>query len=251
MDPTAGRKRRNSMEEPPNITEVMTKPKREQRMREIVKELHEMAEYIRKKQETADKARTVGALVGRLGFVLFLLAVLFPVEAGMVTAAVAVIVAGSGAAAVFISNVTKTLKEHGSIQRAEELGNELMMLVESPELHLDTVRERTEKESTGAQAEHSLKEVQEFQRTLRQVSAQRKPGSESLFGAMTLRHVMNTLTTLTLGILSTTATPEEDKRLTHSIRQSADQGQRLIDGFHEMSQKLRDCQQQEAGDPSK
>ncbi|XP_074546833.1 uncharacterized protein LOC141805607 [Halichoeres trimaculatus] len=257
MDPTAGRRmRRLSMEEPPTMTEMTRsvlaeRDSREQRMKEIVTELKEMAEYIRKKQERADKARTLGAYIGRLGFVLFILAVLFPGWSSVVTAAVAVIVAGSGAAAVFVSNVTKTLKENGSVQRAEELGTELMMIAESPELDLESVRKRTGEESSGAEAENLPEEVQEFQRTLRRVSAQRKKGAESLFGQITLDQVMNTLTTLTLGILSTTATPEEDKRLTSSIRQLADQGHRVIHGFHEMSQKLRDCQQPEAEDQFK
>nr|XP_020492630.1 uncharacterized protein LOC109986352 [Labrus bergylta] len=226
MAATAGRRRRRSKEHNPDLSEVKNtcadeEESREQRMRQIVVELKGISDGVRKMQERTDKARAVGALIGRSGFGLLILSALLIRDSSFLVAiALAVVTAGSGAAAVFVSNVTKTFKENTSLRKVEELGRELVKISESQKSNMEETTSRTELDA--------------FHTRLSRVSEGR---AVSVFEALTIRRAIQTLLMLMMNICKVTATPEEDQTFRESIAWSAEQSQRVIEEFIRIRQQ--------------
>ncbi|XP_039635477.1 uncharacterized protein LOC120545303 [Perca fluviatilis] len=285
MASTPTTRRSKQLPPPPDLSELMNKPKehaasfirefdsREPKIRPIIREFREIAAKVRKTQERTDEVRRVGAGalgVAPLGMPFGLLAgaaavaraeatALALAAAAVAAAAVAggaralspraaagAIVAAAGAAAaaggagvvaaalviaaglaicVAGANVTKGMSESGSVKKVEELAKEFMKIVEPLKNDLEEIKrtcEKLEQRSAEVQAEITLREMEELQRSLS------IPGRSD--GVLSTMEKVFTLT----------ATPEEDRKLRDSIIQSADLCQKVIDDLEKMKEDLKE-----------
>lgn len=72
------------------------------------------------------------------------------------------------------------------------------------------------------------------------MSELRESSKECLIVAVTVMEVIGDLLLLFLTLFRVTATPEEDEKLRHSIIQSADRCQKVVDEFDTMKKELKD-----------
>ncbi|XP_039635483.1 uncharacterized protein LOC120545307 [Perca fluviatilis] len=232
---------------------------REQKMRQIIREFRKIADEVRKMQETTDEVRRVGTGVlgvTALGTPLGLLAggagVVAAESTALALAAGGARVAAAGAAgaagaaviaavgtigaglaagsAILVAgvNVTKGRLESVSINKVEELGKDFMEMVEPLKKNLKEIKrtcEKLEKRSTELQTGITLIDMLEFQRSLSE---------------LVRRGVLSAM----WNIFTITATPEEDRKLTDSIIQSADRCQKVIDELEKMKEELKDFTEQ-------
>ncbi|XP_039635380.1 uncharacterized protein LOC120545258 [Perca fluviatilis] len=237
MASTPRRGRSQDLPPPPDHSELMNKPKelaasfirefdnREPKMRQIVGEFREISDEVRKMQERTDKVRKAGA--GALGVTA--LGMLLGVAAGRAESAALTVAAGATGSAILVAgaNVTKGISESESVNKVAELGKVFMEIVERLKKHLEEIKRMcAELEETSAelQAEISLKDMEVFQLTLRRVSILgRSDGVMSMWNVVT-----------------PTATPEKDRKLTDSIIKSADCCQEVVDDLKKMKEELKD-----------
>ncbi|XP_031177007.1 uncharacterized protein LOC116065611 [Sander lucioperca] len=263
-------RRSDSRELPPYLSELMNKREKhaasfikqfdssERRMREIVREFREIAAKVRKMQERTDKVRRTA-----LGMPLGLLA------GGAAVAAAGTEAAGAAAAAVIATvgtigvgiaagsailvagaNVTKGRSESGSVHKVKQLWKDFMEIIEPLKNDLEEIKttfkkleqrsaeetkktcekleQRSAEETVQLQAEKTLTDMEDFQ-TLTVVSILGR--GEGVMSAM-------------WNVFTLTASPEEDRKLTDSIIQSADCCQEVIDDLKKMKEELKDFTEQ-------
>lgn len=245
--------RRGSKSLPPNLSELMKDlnghaasfivgfDHRESTMRKIIEEFAEISKEVRDMQWQTDTVRkgvvatgllgAVGATVVALGFIAA------PLTGGSSLAAAAV-----GTVALVGANVRKTTKESESVKKVEELGKQFMETVEPLKEILEEIKttcEKLEQKKTEVQAGNTLMEVEEFQRILRRVSDLGKRSGEALDEALTVMERIYNLLRLVIKVLRVSATPKDDRELTESIMQSADQCQKVFDNFNKMKKELQ------------
>lgn len=243
------RKRRSSIALPPYLSELKDKlaeegtsfiqqfSSSEPRMRQIVEELLEISNYIKKMQRKTDTVRYYGAYAGGglTGLVMVASIVAAPFTAGASIAAI------GAAAAVVAANITKRMSESGSTKKVEELGKEFMAIVEPMKKNLEEIKttcEKLEKKSAETQAENSLTDVEELQRFLRRVSELKEKSAGVLAESVSVLYAISQLLILIVSIFRVTATCENDKQLEEAIIQSADQSQKVVEEFNEMRNEL-------------
>ncbi|XP_035863923.1 uncharacterized protein LOC118496403 [Sander lucioperca] len=255
--------RRLNKDFPPNLSELMHTfithatsfirkfASSEHRMRQIAGEFREISDEVRKMQKTTDKVRTAGAVAGGvgigavIGIALLVLAAPFTGGASLSAVgplAVAAAAAGGGAVVVGV-NVTKTMKENGSVKKVEELGKEFMEIVEPLKYNLEKIKktcEKLEQRSAELQAEKTLTDMEEFQRILTRVTELAGRSEEVLSAAAILMSVIGDLLLLIVKVFRLNATPEEHEKLGNSIIQSADHCQKVVKDFDEMKKELKD-----------
>ncbi|XP_031172875.1 uncharacterized protein LOC116062356 [Sander lucioperca] len=183
----ASKPRRGSKELSPDRSELMDKliklassfiskfANNEQKIRPIIREFREIADEVRKMQKRTDEANRVGTEVlevtargmpfGSLagGAAVAALAV----AAGRAVAVLAVAVAsgrarvaGGAASGILVAGV-----KSGSVNKVEELGKDLMEIVEPLKKDLDEIKrtcEELEQRSAELQAELTLTDMEEF-----------------------------------------------------------------------------------------
>ncbi|XP_035770784.1 uncharacterized protein LOC118455555 [Neolamprologus brichardi] len=204
----------------------------ESSMRDIMREFRRISDEVEQMQRKTDTARKVGVgfLIGGI--------LAAPFTAGLSLAA-----AAGGGATVVTTNVIKILSEEGKAKKVEKWGEEFMAKVRPMKENLEeikTICEKLEKESTEAQARDSQIDVDEFQRTLRQVSHLKEMSSGLLVITEILLDVMGNVVMLIKKVIRVTATPEEDQKLRDAIKKAADQSQKIIEEFHKMRTKLKE-----------
>ncbi|XP_031145839.1 uncharacterized protein LOC116043376 [Sander lucioperca] len=250
----ANLRRRGSRELPPDLSELMNKPEKyaasfikqfdssEHRMREIVREFREIAAKVRKMQERTDKVRRTA-----LGMPLGLLAGGAAVAAAGTEAAgaaapviatvgtIGVGIAAGSAILVAGANVTKWISESGSVHKVKQLWKDFMEIIEPLKNDLEEIKttckkleQRSAEETVQLQAEKTLTDMEKFQ-TLTVVSILGR--GEGVMSAM-------------WNVFTLTASPEEDRKLTDSIIQSADCCQEVIDDLKTMKEELKDFTEQ-------
>ncbi|KAK2863589.1 hypothetical protein Q5P01_003122 [Channa striata] len=237
-------KRRDSKELPPNLSELMNKLSKaadsfiqvfdnsDDRMRQIVAEIQKLADDVKQMHRRTNGDRAVGGVMFMLGLVAV------PFTGGMSLA-----LATLGGVTVLCTNVQKMLEENQSAKTVYELGKEFMKIVEPMKNDLELIKttcEKLEKKSAEVQAEHTLSDMEEFQRILTRVSELGKKSEEALIVAVTVMGVINNLITLLINVFRVTASPEEDRKLTDSIIQSADQSLKTVNKFEKMKAELRE-----------
>ncbi|XP_039635480.1 uncharacterized protein LOC120545305 [Perca fluviatilis] len=262
--------RRSNKDFPPNLSELMNTfithttsfirkfASSEHRMKEIAGEFREISEEVRKMQKRTDKVRTAGAVAGGVGvgavIGIGLLVLAAPFTGGASLAAVAPLAVAAGAAAVGGAvaggaavvvgvNVTKTMKENRSVNKVEELGKDFMEIIEPLKYNLEKIKktcEKLEQRSAELQAEKTLTDMEDFQRSLRQVSEVAGRSEEVLSSAAILMSVIGGLLLLIVKVFRLNATHEEDNMLGNSIIQSADHCQKVVKDFDEMKKELKD-----------
>lgn len=217
----------------------------ESQMRNIVREFQSISNEVKEMQEKTDAARKKGAVTGGIGTGAILGGlVLAPFTAGLSLAVVGVgaaTVVGGGATIVG-ANITKMWSESRRAEQVERWGEEFMKKVEPMKKNLEDIKmtcEDLEKKSAEAQAENTVTDVEELQRTLRRVSRLKEMSSGLLFETNILLAFVDGLVKLIKQIFRVTATPEEDQKLRDAIINSADQSQKIIEGFDKMRTELR------------
>lgn len=215
----------------------------ESQMRKIVREFQSISNEVKEMQEKTDTARKVGAVIGGIGTGAILVGLtLVPFTGGLSLAVAGVGAAVGGGATVVGSNITKMWSESRRAEQVEMWGEEFMKKVEPMKKNLEDIKmtcEDLEKKSAEAQAENTVTDVEELQRTLRRVSRLKEMSSGLLFEANILLASVDGLVKLIKQIFRVTATPEEDKKLSDAIINSADQSQKIIEGFDKMTTELR------------
>ncbi|XP_025764325.1 uncharacterized protein LOC112847276 isoform X2 [Oreochromis niloticus] len=204
----------------------------ESQMRQIVREFLKIAEELREMQSKTDTVGTVG-VVFVIGGILAA-----PFTTGLSLA----VGATAAAATVVTTNVIKILSEKDKAKEVKKWGEEFMAKVRLMMKNLEdikTICEKLEKESAEAQAKNSQIDVDEFQRTLRQVSHLNEMSSGLLIVTETL-DVMGGLVMLIKEAFRVTATPEEDQKLRDAIKKAVDQSQKIIEEFDKMRTKLKE-----------
>lgn len=218
----------------------------ESQMRNIVRAFQSISNEVKEMQEETDTARKVGAVTGGIGTGAILGGlVLAPFTGGLslAVAGVGAATAVGGGATVVGCNITKMWSESKHAEQVERWGEEFMRKVEPMKKNLEDIKmtcEDLEKKSAEAQAENTVTDVEELQRTLRRVSRLKEMSSGLLFEANTLLAFVDGLIKLIKQIFRVTATPEEDQKLRDAIINSADQSQKIIDGFDKMRTELRE-----------
>ncbi|XP_039635476.1 uncharacterized protein LOC120545302 [Perca fluviatilis] len=254
----------------------------EPKMRPIVREFREIADEVRKMQETTDEVRraaadvlevtTFGILLGLLtgraagavalavtaggarvlparALALRAATILSAVAAGLGAAAaagagatgaavvaavgrIAAVIAAGSAIVVAGANVTKERSESGSVNKVKQLRTDLMEIVEPLKKALEEIKrtcEEMKQRSAEDQAEITLTDMEALQRIIRVVF---ELGSgDGVLSAM-------------WKVFRLTSTPEEDRKLTDSIIQSADLCQKVIDDLKKMKEDLKDFTEQ-------
>lgn len=263
MDPAPGRRRprrrrgRRSRPLPPDLSLLLsslikhaasfiqTFDQHEPRMRQTVGEFEKVAERVRKLQErTRHRLEPIAGVVGLLVCAVGLLAAQ-PVE-GISLAKVAsitgAVVFGGAAGFLVAAGLFRSFTERENESQVRELGEDLMKSVEPLRKDVEEMKKMLQKveRSAGAQAEHTLREVEEFQRTHTQVCEQelRRPGDLSRAVLGPIYHLI----TGTVSLFRLTAPKDQERQVLDSIIRSADQSQRLIAGFHRMKEELETLQ---------
>lgn len=217
----------------------------ESQMRNIVREFQSISNEVKEMQEKTDTARKVGAVTGGIGTGAILGGLMLAPFTGGLSLAVAGVGAATavgGGATVVGSNITKMWSESRRAEQVEMWGEEFMKKVEPMKKNLEDIKmtcEDLEKKSAEAQAENTVTDVEELQRTLRRVSRLKEMSSGLLFETIILLAFVDGLVKLIKQIFRVTATPEEDKKLRDAIINSADQSQKIIEGFDKMTTELR------------
>lgn len=217
----------------------------ESQMRMIVREFQSISNEVKEMQEETDAARKKGAVTAGIGTGAILGGlVLAPFTGGLslAVAGVGAATAVGGGATVVGSNITKMWSESKHAEQVERWGKEFMRKVEPMKKNLEDIKmtcEDLETKSAEAQAENTVTDVEELQRTLRRVSRLKEMSSGLLFEANTLLAFVDGLIKLIKQIFRVTATPEEDQKLRDAIINSADQSQKIIEGFDKMRTELR------------
>lgn len=221
----------------------------ESQMRNIVREFQSISNEVKEMQEKTDAARKKGAVTGGIGTGAILGGLVLAPFTGGLTGGLSLAVAGVGAATVVGggatvvgSNITKMWSESRRAEQVERWGEEFMKKVEPMKKNLEDIKmtcEDLEKKSAEAQAENTVTDVEELQRTLRRVSRLKEMSSGLLFETNILLAFVDGLVKLIKQIFRVTATPEEDQKLRDAIINSADQSQKIIEGFDKMRTELR------------
>lgn len=217
----------------------------ESQMRNIVREFQSISNEVKEMQKITNTTRKVGAITGGIGTGAILgVLVLAPFTGGLslAVAAVGAATAVGGGATVVGSNITKIWSESRRAEQVEMWGEEFMKKVEPMKKNLEDIKmtcEDLEKKSAEAQAENTVTDVEELQRTLRRVSRLKEMSSGLLFETNILLAFVDGLVKLIKQIFRVTATPEEDQKLRDAIINSADQSQKIIEGFDKMTTELR------------
>lgn len=217
----------------------------ESQMRNIVREFQSISNEVKEMQEKTDAARKKGAVTAGIGTGAILgVLVLAPFTGGLslAVAGVGAATVVGGGATVVGSNITKMWSESRRAEQVERWGEEFMKKVEPMKNNLEDIKmtcEDLEKKSAEAQAENTVTDVEELQRTLRRVSRLKEMSSGLLFETNILLAFVDGLVKLIKQIFRVTATPEEDQKLRDAIINSADQSQKIIEGFDKMRTELR------------
>lgn len=217
----------------------------ESQMRNIVREFQSISNEVKEMQEKTDAARKKGAVTAGIGTGAILgVLVLAPFTGGLslAVAGVGAATVVGGGATVVGSNITKMWSESRRAEQVEMWGEEFMRKVEPMKKNLEDIKmtcEDLEKKSAEAQAENTVTDVEELQRTLRRVSRLKEMSSGLLFETNILLAFVDGLVKLIKQIFRVTATPEEDQKLRDAIINSADQSQKIIEGFDKMRTELR------------
>ncbi|XP_028273803.1 apolipoprotein L4-like [Parambassis ranga] len=256
MDPGTGR-RKGSKLLPPDLSELMNKlieygasfikefDTNEAEMRRIVDELKKIIEELKVEQERKNRQRKIGAAVTGVGGLAAAAVFAAPFTGGLslaVAGAVAGAAAAGGGGTVVHANVTKLRLEAESANKVEKLGKEFQLIVEPLKKILEEIQttcERLEQKSTELQAKHTLRDMEEFKEILRRVSALKKRSEGAVETAVILIQEIANLLVFIVNVFRIFPTPEADEKLRESIRESADQCQRLIDEFDQMKKELR------------
>lgn len=218
----------------------------ESQMRNIVRAFQSISNEVKEMQEETDAARKKGAVTAGIGTGAILGGlVLAPFTGGLslAVAGVGAATAVGGGATVVGSNITKMWSESKHAEQVERWGEEFMRKVEPMKKNLEDIKmtcEDLETKSAEAQAENTVTDVEELQRTLRRVSRLKEMSSGLLFEANILLAFVDGLIKLIKQIFRVTATPEEDQKLRDAIINSADQSQKIIEGFDKMRTELRE-----------
>ncbi|KAK2863550.1 hypothetical protein Q5P01_003083 [Channa striata] len=208
----------------------------EDRMRQIAAEIQKLADDVKQMHTGTNGYRAVGGVMFTLGLVAV------PFTGGM-SLALAGATATLGGVTVVGTNVKKMLRENHSAKTVDELGKEFMKIVEPMKNDLELIKttcEKLENKSAEVQAEHTLSDMEEFQRILTRVSELGKKSEEALIVAVIVMNVIHDLISVMMSIFRVTATPEVDQKLTDSIIQSADQSLKTVDEFERMKAELRE-----------
>lgn len=221
----------------------------ESQMRNIVRAFQSISNEVKEMQEETDAARKKGAVTAGIGTGTILGGLVLAPFTGGLTGGLGLAVAGVGAATavgggatVVGSNITKMWSESKHAEQVERWGKEFMRKVEPMKKNLEDIKmtcEDLETKSAEAQAENTVTDVEELQRTLRRVSRLKEMSSGLLFEANILLAFVDGLIKLIKQIFRVTATPEEDQKLRDAIINSADQSQKIIEGFDKMRTELR------------
>ncbi|XP_039635489.1 uncharacterized protein LOC120545309 [Perca fluviatilis] len=264
MASTPRRRRRMSIVIPPDLSELMDQVKElavpfvrefdssEPKMQEIEGEFRNIAE-VRKMQKRTDKnaLAIAGAVIGGLGIRagvgigaavgIGLLVFAAPFTEGASLAAVAPLAVAAGAVAggavVAGVNSIKTMKANRSIKKVKKLAKDFKEITEPLKIDLEEIKrtcEKLEQRSAGLQAGITLTDMEDFQRILRRVSELAERSGEVLSAAVKV------MSSIDVKVFRVTATPEEDKKLTDSIIQSADRCQEVVVKFDQMKKELKD-----------
>ncbi|XP_038590339.1 uncharacterized protein LOC119914866 [Micropterus salmoides] len=244
-------RRRFSKDLPPDLSELMNKLIKyatsfirrfdysEDRMRQVVGEFKKIAAEVRKMQEKTDKARTIGVVAGGIGLGVLVLAA--PFTGGLSLLGAGAAGAAAGGATVVGANIVKTMTENGSAKEVEKQGKKFLEIVEPLKNELEEIKrtcERLEEESAAFQAENTLSDMEEFQRILRRVAELKQESQGAVDVAVLVMGLINDLLVLLVNVFRLTPTPEEDRKLTASILQSADQCQKVSDQFLQVKNEL-------------
>ncbi|XP_038590340.1 uncharacterized protein LOC119914867 [Micropterus salmoides] len=240
------RRKRFSKDLPPDLSELMNKLIQhatsfirgfdisKQRRTEIVGEFQNITAEVRKMQKITQYKIFTGII-----FVISMILKLSLVGGGRgAVAAVAAVGAISVAIAVSAANKKKTT-ENKSAEKVLNLGGEFLEIVEPLKNELEEIKrtcERLEEESAAFQAENTLSHMEEFQRILRQVAQLNQESQEAVDVAVLVMGVMGKLVMLIRNVFTIFA--EENRKLTASILQSADQCQKVSDQFDQMKNEL-------------
>lgn len=253
-------KRRDSKELPPDLSELMNKlieharsfigvfDSREPRMREIEGKFHKIADKVKAMQKVTDKVRTGGAVGGGIGLGVAALGLIVAPFTGGLSLVAATAIGGAvgaavGGAVVVGTNITKTMTENGSATEVVILGEEFLKIVEPMKNDLEEIKttcEKLEQKSSEVQTRDTLSDVEKLQRILRQVSELRTKSEDVVDIAVVMTQAIQNMVLLFVNILRPTATPKEDKKLTDSIINSADQCQKVVSEFNGMKKELED-----------
>lgn len=247
MEPKPKR-RRKSKELPPELSELMNTfikcatsfiklfDNSEPRMTQIVREFQRIAAEVKEVQERTDRQRREARDIAEAPFRNVRASWGLSLLAAPVTTVV-------GTVAAVSANITKILRENGSVERVESLGKEFMGIVEPLKNELEEIKttcERLEQKSTEVQAKYSLSDMEDFQWILTRVSHLRKRSKEVLNVTVDILGIIDKLVGLVVQVFRFSSNSEVDKELTDAIIQSADKSQNVIDNLDEMKTELRE-----------
>lgn len=206
-------------------------------MTEIERKFQDIADEVKAMHKVTDRTRTVGAT----GLGIFALGVIAaPFTGGMSFTAAAV--GATGGFAVVGTNVKKTFKESKSIKEIETLGNEFLEIVKPLRDELENIMktcEKLEEKSKEVQAADTLADLEALQKILQKVSELRSRSGDVIHVAFLLMQVMKKMVVLLISIFRVTANPEEDKKLTDSITESARLCSKVMQEFKGMKEELQ------------
>ncbi|XP_028273158.1 uncharacterized protein LOC114443400 isoform X1 [Parambassis ranga] len=229
-------RRRISKDLPPEFSELMDKlskdgasfiketDAREPTMRRIVAELKRISRDLAATQEAFDQGKRAQAEAAH--------------QAAWFTLGMSYVVA---APFVAYTNISKSRAEAESANKVEKLGKEFQQEVEPLKKILEEIQttcERLEQEFTERQAKHTLRDMEEFQEILRRVSALKKRSEGAVDVVTAVFHMFRNMLFFIVNVFRFSPTPEDDRKLRESIRESADQSQRVVDEFDQMKKEL-------------
>ncbi|XP_069028933.1 uncharacterized protein [Embiotoca jacksoni] len=217
----------------------------EPEMRRIVADFQRISEEVKTMQRDTDIVRKVGGGIGVVAGIAGIvggIAGIVGVLAAPLTGGTSLLVAGAavgGGVGVVVANISKKLKENGSMKKVEERGKDFMKLVEPLKEKLEGIQTTCKQfEESVDGAENTLKDVEEMKEILRRVSELRKKSRGALDVAVSVLQNINQVLVLIVAIFIVLPTPEQDKKLRESIIQSADQSQKVVDEFNGMKRVL-------------
>ncbi|XP_047426078.1 uncharacterized protein LOC124996804 [Mugil cephalus] len=257
MDPRP-RRRRNSKDLPPNFSELMNKlteaaasfikqfDNNEPQMWQIIRKMRTISERLKQMQETKDRDRRIGARV-IAGAVLTGVGILAAPFTGGLSFAAAVVGAAAvgegGGARVVYRNIIKQKREKESVQKVEDLGEELKKIIEPLKETLQEIKttcEQLEQKSAEARTEITLRDVEEFKEMLRRVPDLKETSGEVLDVTVMMIQMIRDLLAVIVAVFTFTSTPEKDQKLRDAIIQSADQSEKVLNDFKRMKEALRE-----------
>ncbi|KAG7219032.1 hypothetical protein INR49_011676 [Caranx melampygus] len=225
---TEPKRRRRSRDLPPHLSELMNTlikyakefisqfDSRESEMRRIVGELKKFADEVREMQEKTDAAAVVAAGAGLAAGIIF---APFTVEASLLAAT------APGSLTVVGANTTKVFTEKKQAEKVEKLGRDFMNIIEPMKKTLEEIKttcEELEEKSCEAQAEKTLRDMEEFKDVLRRVSELKTESK------VVLNTIVGALTFL-----------NELLELRASIIRLADQCEQVTDELQKMRDKVK------------